>query len=268
MAGFKMSHRQNDHKVSCNMQEAMESGRTAFGVLVRQARTVDLGRAMVTAGADWLFLDLEHNSMSLDTAVQLSIAAHDAGISPLIRVPAGEYSLACRLLDGGALGIVMPHVDTKEQAAALVSACRYPTLGRRSLAGSLPQVGFRNLPAREAMEEIDRVISLYPMVESLEGARNCQDIAATPGVTGILLGIGDLAIDLGVPGDLEHGSVQEVVHDCIAACRQHNKWIGIGGVGDMAVLKRYIDKGLNFALIGNDLAILMAGVTSRISALR
>lgn len=253
---------------SCPMQQAMEAGRTALGVLVRQGRTVDIGRAMATAGSNWLFIDLEHNSMNLDTAVQMSVAAHDAGISPVVRVPAGDYALACRVLDGGALGIVMPHVDTKEQAAALVAACRYPPLGRRSLAGSLPQVGFRNVHASEAMKEIDHLVSLYPMVESLDGARSCQDIAATHGVSGILLGIGDLAIDLGVPGELEHEAVQAVVRDCIVACRQHNKWIGIGGVGDMAMLKRYIDKGLNFALIGNDLAILMAGVSSRIASLR
>jgi 2-keto-3-deoxy-L-rhamnonate aldolase RhmA len=252
----------------CHMQEVMKSGRTAFGVLIRQARTVDLGRAMVAAGADWMFLDLEHNSMNLDIAVQISVAAHDAGISPMVRVPAGDFALACRVLDGGALGIVMPHVGNKEQAEALVSACRYPPLGRRSLAGSLPQVGFRSISAGEAMDEIDRMVSLYPMVESLEGARNCQDIAATPGVNGILLGINDLAIDLGVPGDLEHTTVKQVVQDCIDACHKHKKWIGIGGVSDMAMLKRYTDKGLNFALIGNDLAILMAGVTSRIAALR
>lgn len=250
------------------MQQAMKSGQTAFGLLVRQGRTVDLGRAMATAGADWLFIDLEHNSMNLDTSVQLSVAAHDAGVSPIVRVPEGDYAMACRLLDGGALGIVMPHVGSSEQAAALVSACRYAPLGKRSLAGSLPQTGFRTLPAKDAMAEVNGLVSLYPMVESLEGAINCEAIAATPGITGILLGIGDLAIDLGVAGELEHPNVQQIVEDCVVACRRHNKWIGIGGVADMAMLKRYIDKGMNFAIVGNDLAILMAGVSSRIAALR
>lgn len=252
----------------CSMQETMRAGKPAFGVLIRQARTADIGRAMASAGADWLFLDLEHNAMNLDTAVQMSIAAHDAGISPIARVPSGDHALACRLLDGGSLGIVMPHVDSAEEARALVSACRYPPLGKRSLAGSLPQIGFKSMNAAEAMRQVDCLVALFPMIESLQGASSCDAIASTAGISGLLIGAGDLAIDLGVPGDVAHARVLEVIQDCIKACRTHGKWVGIGGIADMAVLKRYVDMGLDFALVGNDLAILMAGVSSRITELR
>ena len=89
---------------------------------------------MATAGFDWLFLDMEHGTMSLDACAQIAAAALDAGIAPLARVPNGQYSIATRALDNGALGIVMPHVDTAAEARgsrrkAQISAHR-PSVGR------------------------------------------------------------------------------------------------------------------------------------------
>src|SRR5690606_21368151 len=97
-------------------RERLQRGELAIGIGLRQARTAEIAPAMKTCGFDWLFIDLEHGSMGLDTAVQISIAALSAGISPIVRVPKGRYDLATRALDGGAYGIVMPHVDTAEEA--------------------------------------------------------------------------------------------------------------------------------------------------------
>ena len=91
-------------------REKLQAGELALGVILRQARTVDIAPIMQAAGYDWLFLDLEHNSMDLDTAVQISVAALGVDIAPMARVPAGQLWLATRFLDGGGLGIVMPHV--------------------------------------------------------------------------------------------------------------------------------------------------------------
>jgi len=254
--------------MSTAMLKRMQSGAPALGVGLRQARTVDIGRAMVTAGADWLFIDMEHNSMHLDTAVQIAVAAEDAGITPVVRVPNGDYALACRVLDGGATAIVMPHVDDGEEAAAFAQACRYPPLGRRSIAAALPQLDFRSLPVPQAVAEIDARILLFPMVETKEGARHAEAIAATAGLDGILLGLGDLSIELGVPGQVGHPDVRAVVLDCIAACRRHGKWVGFGGVGDPALIKDYTDAGMHFVLMGSDLSFLMAGVAARVAMLR
>ena len=107
-------------------KERLEAGEIAIGIGLRQARTVDIGKAMRTAGYDFLFIDMEHNSMSIDTAAQISVAAQDAGITPLVRVPGPEPFHASRALDAGAQGIVVPHVDTPEIAARMVAQCRYP----------------------------------------------------------------------------------------------------------------------------------------------
>ena len=118
-------------------KEKLESGDLAIGVGIRQARTVDIAKAMKTAGFDWLFIDMEHNSMDIDMAVQISVTAQDVGITPLVRVPGFQHFHASRVLDGGAQGIVVPHVDNKDVAQRMVDQCKYPPIGHRSVTLSL-----------------------------------------------------------------------------------------------------------------------------------
>mgnify|MGYP006243148635 FL=1 len=124
-------------KIQNVAKEKLHAGELVIGVGLRQARTVDIAKAMKTAGFDWLFIDMEHNSMDLDTAIQISVTAQDVGITPLIRVPGFQHFHASRALDGGAQGIVVPHVDTKDTAIQMIDQCKYPPIGHRSVAGCL-----------------------------------------------------------------------------------------------------------------------------------
>src|SRR5207253_7805302 len=118
-------------------RERLSKGELCLGIGLRQARTVDVAAAMASCGFDWLFIDLEHGTMPLDTAVQISVAALTAGISPVVRVPSQQYSLATRVLDGGALGIVTPHVDSVEEGLASVGHLKYPRLLHGTMGGVL-----------------------------------------------------------------------------------------------------------------------------------
>ena len=102
-------------------REKLEQGQLSLGVGVRMTRSVEIAKAMAVAGFDWLFLDMEHGVMSLEACAQISTAALDAGIAPIARVPNGEYAIATRALDNGALGIVMPHVDSAAEAREVVN---------------------------------------------------------------------------------------------------------------------------------------------------
>jgi 4-hydroxy-2-oxoheptanedioate aldolase len=102
-------------------REKLEQGQLSLGVGVRMTRSVEIAKAMAVAGFDWLFLDMEHGVMSLEACAQISTAALDAGIAPIARVPNGEYAIATRALDNGALGIVMPHVDSAAEAHEVVN---------------------------------------------------------------------------------------------------------------------------------------------------
>ena len=118
-------------------------------------RSVEIAKAMAVAGFDWLFLDMEHGVMSLEACAQISTAALDAGIAPIARVPNGEYSIATRALDNGALGIVMPHVDTAAEAREVVNRLKYPPVGHRSMGGIGPHYSLRSANSGEAASALN-----------------------------------------------------------------------------------------------------------------
>ena len=181
-------------------RDRLTAGELALGVGIRQSRTVDIASIMKACGYDWLFLDLEHNSMDLDTAVQISVAALGVGIAPIARVPAGQHWLATRILDGGGLGIVMPHVDTVEEAREIADRLRYPPRGHRSIAGGLPHFGYAPVGTAEAIAGIDAATLVVVLLETPRAIENAAAIAAVPGIDALLIGPHDLAMELGIPG--------------------------------------------------------------------
>ena len=246
----------------------LEVGELALGVGIRQSRTVDIAAIMKACGYDWLFLDLEHNSMDLDTAVQISVAALSAGIAPIARVPAGQHWLATRILDGGGLGIVMPHVDTVEEAREIADRLRYPPRGHRSIAGGLPHFGYAAVSTAAATVAIDLATLVVVMLETPKAIANAAAIAAVPGIDALLIGTSDLSIELGIPGQFEDERIVAAYRTVVDACRAHGKFAGIGGIYDDALLRRYIGMGVRLVLGGGDLGFMMSAATARAEILR
>jgi 4-hydroxy-2-oxoheptanedioate aldolase len=249
-------------------KERLQRGELALGFAVRVARSVEVARAVRTVGFDWLFIDFEHGAMSIETAAALAIAGLDAGVTPLARIPKGEYSLATRLLDNGALGIVAPHMETAEEAQAAVAALRFPRLGRRAVYGSQPHFGFGRVATTDLMAALNAATLVVAMVETARGVANADAIAAVEGIDVLLVGTNDLCVDLGIAGELGHPRVADAYAAVIAACRRHNKWPGMGGVYDEALMRRYVGMGCRFLQAGGDLGFIMEAGAQRAAFLR
>jgi 2-keto-3-deoxy-L-rhamnonate aldolase RhmA len=249
-------------------RERLEQGELSLGIGLRQARTVDIAMAMQACGFDWLFIDLEHNSMTLDMAVQISVAANGAGISPLVRVPYRQFDMATRVLDGGAMGIVMPHVDTVEEAKEVVEKLKYPPLGHRSVAGPMAQTGFAAKPLAEATAEFNAAMLLICLVESPTAVKNADKIAAVPGIDVLLFGTSDLTMEMGIPGQLSHPDVEKAYKTVIAACKKHGKWAGMGGIYEPSLMRKFLKLGISMVLAGSDLSLLMEVSRQRTGLLR
>jgi 4-hydroxy-2-oxoheptanedioate aldolase len=249
-------------------REKLELGELSLGCGVRMTRSVEIGVAMKSAGFDWLFIDCEHGTMSLDAAAQVAVAALDAGIAPIVRVPNGEYSMATRVLDNGALGIVMPHVDTADEAAEVVQKLKYPPVGHRSMGGIGPHYGLRTAKSAEAASALNAANLTVVMLETPKAIANADAIAAVPGVDVLLIGTNDLCAEMGIHGDFGNAKVAEAYQTMIAACKQHNKFPGMAGIYNEELMARYIGLGARFILSGNDAAFLTASATARAGALR
>ena len=248
--------------------ERLKRQELSLGVVLRQARSVETAKIFQTAGFDWLFLDLEHNSMSIETACEMSVACLDAGIAPLVRVPENQYWMATRALDGGAQGIVMPHVDTEEQAREVVLQLRYPPVGRRSISSMQVHVNFRSVPVGELTQQLDKDFLIAVMLETTTAIENCEAIAAVEGIDVVMIGANDLCLDMGIPGDVMNDRVVKAFERVAAACKKNGRHAGLGGVRTPEELKVYFDMGYRFILAANDVTMLVNAGKRRTAALR
>ena len=220
------------------------------------------------AGYDWLFIDSEHGIITTHEITQICLAALPNGVAPIVRVCAGALDEGTRALDNGALGIVVPHVDTVEQARALVDAFRYHPMGHRSSGGPPAQFGYRPPAAVEAQKTLNAEILVVPMIETPEAVENADKIAAIDGIDALLIGTNDLCLEMGIAGQVGHERVRAAYQKVADACRKHKKVLGMGGVYDQEVASRYIGMGARFILAGSDHGLLMDAATRRVEFLR
>jgi len=148
-------------------------------------------RLMARVGFPWLTVDLEHSPIDWQTASLMFATIADSGCVPLARVPRGDHDLIKRVLDGGAMGIVVPMVDTVEQAKTAIAAAKYPPEGNRSIGGSIPALNFGASSGEYYQKANDEVLVIL-QTESPLGVDNAPEIYSLPGVDGIFVGPNDL----------------------------------------------------------------------------
>ena len=246
----------------------LQEGKLAIGLGLRQARTVDTAQILKTAGFDWAFIDCEHNSMNPDTAAQIASSSLAIGVTPIVRVPGLEHHHASRMLDNGAQGIVVPHVDTVEEAQRVASQCRFPPIGHRSMGGGLQQLGFASMPLDETARVINDETLVVVMIESPQGVANCDAIAAVPGIDVLLIGTNDLCFEMGIPGQFNDERVTDAYRKVIAACRKHGKYAGMGGLYTGPLIEKFVGMGVQMVLAGSDFSLLMQSATERAKLVR
>jgi len=246
----------------------LAAGDMALGLVVRQARTVDIAGISQACDYDWISLDLEHSSLDLDTAAQIAYAALGVGLTPIVRSPSKHHYHATRLLDAGAQGVIVPHIDTRAEAEEMTVAFKYPPAGKRSLASVQPQLSFRSHPVDVTMEAVNRETLLIAMLESSAAIANADEIASVEGIDVLLVGTGDLCADMGVPGDVCHPKVEEAYRHVIEVCQARGIHVGMAGIHDHAFAAMLVASGVRLITAGTDLNFLMAGARQRSASLR
>ena len=249
-------------------KQKLKRGELALGFGVHHLRTAGTPMLAAAAGHDWLFIDMEHGATSVHEATQLCIAALPTGVTPIVRICAGSLDEGTRCLDNGALGVIVPHVDTEERAREIARAFRYPPIGHRSWGG--PPAAFRYDAPRnaEAQVALNEAVLVVAMIESPQAVANADAIAAVPGIDGLLIGTSDLTAELGISGQIGHAKVVEAYETVGAACRRHGKALGMGGVYDKENASRYIKGGARLILSGSDHNYILAGAKARTEVLR
>lgn len=241
----------------------LRRGEMALGYGVHVTRGSIVPLLAEAAGYDWLFIDMEHGAMTLDQATEISIAALKHRVTPIVRVCTSALHEGTRALDNGALGVVVPHVDSVEEARAVVASFRYPPIGRRSWGGVVTQYGLRPPPAAEAQAALNQEIAVIAMIETPEALERVEAIAAVEGIDVLLIGTSDLSATLGIAGQIGHPKIQAAYDRVAAACKAHGRILGMGGVYDREWARAYMAKGARFVLGGADHGFLLGAATER-----
>jgi 2-keto-3-deoxy-L-rhamnonate aldolase RhmA len=233
-----------------------------------QARTPDLVLAAADVGFDAVYVDLEHSSTPLDATATLCATALAVGITPFVRVASHSRATIGRVLDGGALGLIVPHVDTADQAASLASMVHLPPIGARSLYGYTPLASVAGISGDELAAEVARRTVFAPMIESTTAVDQVDKIAAVEGVDLLLVGVHDLTASLGIPGRFYSEALSEALQAVAGAASAHGKAFGIAGLTDPQLLGPLVEAGLRFISAGTDVGFFRQAAAARVSELR
>lgn len=254
-----------ESKASNPFMKRLRAGQpvTVFGV--RGYRTSEIARIAKAAGNDAIWVDLEHSSISIDQAAQICATASDIGLMPFVRVPERDFGVIGRLLDGGALGIIAPRVETASQVADIGAALRFPPRGQRSSIATLPYLDYQRIPPAQVNATLNAAVVFKPLIETWRGIENIHEIAALDCVDIVGIGTNDLTAELGVPGDSRHPKVREAFDIALQACRSTGKPLAIGGLGDAKQLAELIQRGAApFMMTGIDTDVCLAGAQERV----
>ncbi|WP_206957856.1 HpcH/HpaI aldolase family protein [Trinickia acidisoli] len=249
--------------------ERLRGGQPVMALGIRASRTTDAVRWAKAAGYDTIWIDMEHSTLPVDTVSQLCSCAVDLGLMPWVRVPERDYGTINRVLDGGALGIIIARVESAEQARHAVTATRFPPLGQRSQLATLAYLDFAKLHARELNVRIDRATALEVLIESRAGVEAAEAIAAVEGVDVLALGCNDLSADMGHTGESAHPDVVAACRRVIDAARRHGKVAIVGGMPECEALDGLRrDGAAPFVFAGIDTDVFLNALRQRVEQAR
>jgi 4-hydroxy-2-oxoheptanedioate aldolase len=237
---------------------ALAEGRPQIGLWLNTGEALPAEIA-ATAGFDWLVIDSEHGPNDLRSIIGQLRAIAPSSAEPVVRPPLGETWFVKQLLDAGARTLLIPMVDSPEQAEALVRAVRYPPRGARGLGAAVARASRYNAVPDYA-QTADDEICLLVQAETRTAIENLEAIAAVDGVDGVFIGPADLSADMGYLGRIEAPEVQEVIERAIGRIVAAGKPAGILTFSE-TLNRRYLDLGATFVAVGSD-------VTELASALR
>lgn len=243
------------------------AGEASFGVMAFEFFTPGLAPTLAAAGAEFVLLDCEHSGMGIEGIKAQCAYARGAGIVPMVRIPAGLAHMAPPVLDAGALGIMMPLVESADQARALVAACRYRPMGRRGLGFSVAHDQYTGGSALEKMQAANEAVMTIALIESAKGVEQCEEIAAVPGLDMLWLGHFDLSDSLGTPGRFDEPSYRAAaarLRDAASAAGKPIGWVAADALQARAALAA----GFRCVCIGHEVMVLREALSSAFSLAR
>lgn len=214
-----------------------------------------IAEIMAKAGFEWLVVDMEHSVITLEIAQQLILAIEGCGVIPLVRIGENNANLIKRVMDAGAYGVIVPMINSKQEAEAAVRAVKYPPVGKRGVGLARAQGYGEKFDEYAATVNDESVVIVQ--IEHIDGVNNLESILSVEGVDGCIIGPYDLSGSLGTPGDFEQPDVLAALKKVEQTCSRQKVALGIHIVQpDYRLVMEKVSKGYTFIAFSLDILFL------------
>ncbi len=237
------------------VRELLNAGEPVVGITIT-TNSVEAAAQAANLGFDFLWIEMEHSPVSLETLRNIVLATRGLKAVPFARVPVTEHWTAKRVMDQGAMGVIFPFTSTQELAQRAAEACKYPPLGKRGSGAGLAT--FRWPPAKSYYDFSDENMLVIAMIEEVRALESIEEIAATPGVDVLFIGTSDLSFSLGLRGRQNEPKLNDAIARIVAAGRKHNKFLG-RPVANAQQVQEFMEQGFRFFQSGTELRFMAAG---------
>jgi 2-keto-3-deoxy-L-rhamnonate aldolase RhmA len=242
-------------KLTNSVKDKLKKGESVIGPVI-SVNNVEVATRAASMGFDFIWLEMEHSPLSLETVRNIVLATRGLPAVPLARPPTNELWTAKRLLDAGVLGVIFPFTRTPQLARQAVAACRYPPRGLRGSGADL--AAFRWPAPQGYYDFADQNVLVVAVVEDTSALEHIDEIAATPGLDVLFIGTSDLSFSLGLRGAQDHPKLDQAVKKIVAGAKKHGKFLGRPGL-NAPDIKRFQKQGFRFFMTLTDLDFMAAG---------
>lgn len=236
-------------------RQKLQQGEVVLGQMVLELFTPGIGPMLAACGMEFVIFDMEHGRCDIPLLAEMIASCRGSDIVPIARVPDLSYSPLSRVLDLGALGAMVPRVETREQAQEIVAQLKYAPQGRRGvalgIAHDLYQAGDQNVFAK-----INEEISVILLLETEKAFENLEDIVSVPGVDVAWMGHYDLTVSMGIPAQFDHPRFLAAMDSLVSVCRRHGVAPGyLPPTAESAA--HWIRKGFRAISLGSDIGVFL-----------
>lgn len=249
------------------LKQRLQDGERVLGTFISEVRNPNIAFLLAQAGFDFFVLDNEHGSYSPETVSDIIAGARGAGIEVIVRICEICRESILKPLDAGASGLLVPQVNTPDEAAEIVRHAKYPPLGGRGAALRRPHSRYARVDAGTYLLQANADTLIAVQAESRLAIENTDAIAAIEGVDCVFAGPFDLSVDLGIPGQFDHPDEVAAIDAMVAACRRHHKAAGIL-MFDAPALRPWIGKGMTFIAYSSDVTLLADAAAKAVAELK
>jgi 2-dehydro-3-deoxyglucarate aldolase/4-hydroxy-2-oxoheptanedioate aldolase len=249
------------------LRAKLAAGEIVYGTMIQDVRSPSIGQIMARAGCDFVFFDMEHGPFDLSAIADMVKVTRLEGLTPLVRVPGDAYEYLVRPMDAGAMGVMVPRIETREQVERIVNCLMYPPVGIRGLSADKGHNDFNAQGMWEFAEEANRENLIILQIEQAKAIENIDELLSVKGVGAAVLGPNDLAMSMDIHAKDTLAALEPTIQIVLDSCKKHNIPCGIH-IGNLEWLIEWQKRGMQLIAYSNDIVFLRSGIQSAIGKLK